>query len=99
LRNFGVTGAMNSDWRTARDHVEASAAIVERQRILIDELRVAGWAALADRAERLLEQLVAVKDAQIEHLERLLAEATHNHLPGNAWDDREDISPQRREQM
>jgi hypothetical protein len=80
--NFSVTRAMiHSDWRTAREHVEASEALVERQRILIDELRVAGHATLADRAERLLEQLLALKDAQIRHLERMLAEAARNQAP------------------
>jgi hypothetical protein len=79
---FGVTGAMIHTRRVAQEHIEACEALVERQRILMDELRVLGHGPIADRGERLLEQLVALKDAQIDYLQRLTA-TLENQVPAN----------------
>ena len=69
--------------RVTQEHIEACEALVERQRILMDELRVLGHGAIADRGERLLGQLVALKDAQIDYLQRLLTATLENQVPAD----------------
>jgi hypothetical protein len=61
-----------ADLETAHRQVARGAMLIERQKVLIDDLRVSGQMALADKAEELLHELMLLQAHHLLHVQKLM---------------------------
>ena len=67
-----------TDVEMAQRHVEDGTALIERQRALIDFLRLNGHHETARRAEALLQELLAIQAEYLIHARRLADKRDHH---------------------